>query len=186
MKNLQIRQAKLEDLAALQMIGRKTFAETFEAGNSEENLASYLAEGFSTEKLSAELANAYSHFYFAETNGQVLGYLKVNTGEAQTENQDPSALEIERIYVLQEFHGKEVGQKLYLKAGKEVGQKLYLKALSIAHEQNAPYIWLGVWEKNPRAIRFYEKQGFVEFDQHIFQLGEDAQTDILMKLNLVD
>ncbi len=174
MKNLQIRQAKLEDLAALQMIGRKTFAETFAAGNSEENLASYLAEGFSTEKLSAELANAYSHFYFAETNGQVLGYLKVNTGEAQTENQDPSALEIERIYVLKEYHGKEVGPKLYQ------------KALSIAHEQNAPYIWLGVWEKNPRAIRFYEKQGFVEFDQHIFQLGEDAQTDILMKLNLVD
>jgi ribosomal protein S18 acetylase RimI-like enzyme len=172
MKNLQIRLAKLEDLAALQTIGRKTFAETFEAGNSEENLASYLAEGFSAEKLSAELANTYSHFYFAETNGQVLGYLKVNTGEAQTENQDPSALEIERIYVLQEFHGKEVGQKLYL------------KALSIAHEQNAPYIWLGVWEKNPRAIRFYEKQGFVEFGEHIFQLGDDAQRDVLMKLNL--
>jgi ribosomal protein S18 acetylase RimI-like enzyme len=169
MKNLQIRLAKLEDLAALQMIGRKTFAETFEAGNSEENLANYLAEGFSAEKLSAELENACSQFYFAETNDQVLGYLKVNTGEAQTENQDPSALEIERIYVLKEYHGKEVGQKLYL------------KALSIAHEQNAPYIWLGVWEKNPRAIRFYQKQGFVEFDQHIFQLGDDAQTDILMK-----
>jgi diamine N-acetyltransferase len=169
MKNLQIRQAKLEDLAALQMIGRKTFAETFESGNSEENLANYLAEGFSAEKLSAELANAYSQFYFAEMNGQVLGYLKVNTGEAQTENQDPAAIEIERIYVLKEYHGKEVGPKLYQ------------KALSIAHEQNAPYIWLGVWEKNPRAIRFYEKQGFVEFDQHIFQLGDDAQTDILMK-----
>jgi ribosomal protein S18 acetylase RimI-like enzyme len=51
--------------------------------------------------------------------------------------------------------------------------------------QNAPYIWLGVWESNPRAIRFYEKQGFVEFDQPIFQLGDDAQTDILMKLNLL-
>jgi ribosomal protein S18 acetylase RimI-like enzyme len=169
MKNLQIRLAKLEDLAALQMIGRKTFVETFAASNSEENLARYLAEGFSNEKLSAELENKNSQFYFAETEGRVLGYLKVNTGKAQSEQQNPDALEIERIYVLQEFHGKEVGQILYK------------KALSIAHDLNSPYIWLGVWEKNPRAIRFYEKQGFVEFDQHIFQLGEDAQTDILMK-----
>jgi ribosomal protein S18 acetylase RimI-like enzyme len=169
MKNLQIRLAKLEDLAALQMIGRKTFVETFAASNSEENLARYLAEGFSNEKLSAELENKNSQFYFAETEGRMLGYLKVNTGKAQSEQQNPDALEIERIYVLQEFHGKEVGQILYK------------KALSIAHDLNSPYIWLGVWEKNPRAIRFYEKQGFVEFDQHIFQLGEDAQTDILMK-----
>jgi diamine N-acetyltransferase len=169
---IYIRQISIHDLPDLQTIGRKTFAETFEAGNSEENLANYLAEGFSAEKLSAELENACSQFYFAETNGRVLGYLKVNTGEAQTENQDPSALEIERIYVLKEYHGKEVGQKLFQ------------KALSIAHEQNAPYIWLGVWEKNPRAIRFYEKQGFVEFGEHIFQLGDDAQRDVLMKLTI--
>jgi ribosomal protein S18 acetylase RimI-like enzyme len=172
MKNLQIRQANLEDLAALQTIGRKTFVETFAASNSEENLAHYLAEGFSEEKLTAELKNESCAFYFAEKEDKILGYLKVNVGEAQSEPQDPDALEIERIYVLQEFHGKGVGLMLYE------------HALSIALEQNAPYIWLGVWEKNPRAIRFYEKQGFVAFDQHIFQLGEDAQTDILMKLNL--
>jgi ribosomal protein S18 acetylase RimI-like enzyme len=166
---IRIRQISILDLPALQTIGRKTFVETFAASNSEENLANYLAEGFSAEKLSAELANTYSQFYFAETNGQVLGYLKVNVGEAQSEIQDPDALEIERIYVLKEYYGKEVGQILYK------------KALSIAHDLSCPYIWLGVWEKNPRAIRFYEKQGFVEFDQHIFQLGEDAQTDILMK-----
>ena len=172
MKNLQIRQANLEDLAALQTIGRKTFVETFAASNSEENLAHYLAEGFSEEKLTAELKNESSAFYFAEEEDKILGYLKVNVGEAQNEPQDPDALEIERIYVLQEFHGKGVGLMLYE------------QALSIALEQNAPYIWLGVWEKNSRAIRFYENQGFVAFDQHIFQLGEDAQTDILMKLNV--
>jgi ribosomal protein S18 acetylase RimI-like enzyme len=172
MKNLQIRQAYLEDLAALQTIGRKTFVETFAVSNSEENLALYLAEGFSEEKLAAELKNESSAFYFAEEEDKILGYLKVNVGEAQNEPQDPDALEIERIYVLQEFHGKGVGLMLYE------------QALSIALEQNAPYIWLGVWEKNSRAVRFYEKQGFVAFDQHIFQLGEDAQTDILMKLNV--
>ena len=171
---IHIRQISLQDLPTLQTIGRKTFAETFTEGNSEENLANYLAEGFSAEKLSAELENKNSQFYFAETDSRVLGYLKVNTGNAQSEQQDPDALEIERIYVLKEFHGKEVGSLLYQ------------QALSIAHERKAPYIWLGVWEHNPRAIRFYKKQGFVEFDQHIFQLGDDEQTDILMKLSLAD
>jgi diamine N-acetyltransferase len=166
---IKIRQISFHDLPALQTIGRKTFVETFAEGNSEENLANYVAEGFSVEKLNAELENKNSQFYFAEMDGRVLGYLKINSGEAQSENQDPSAIEIERIYVLQEFHGKEVGSLLYQ------------QALSIAHERKAPYIWLGVWEHNPRAIRFYEKQGFVKFDQHIFQLGDDAQTDILMK-----
>jgi len=169
---IHIRQISIRDLAALQKISRNTFAETFTEGNSEENLANYLAEGFSAEKLSAELENKNSQFYFAETDGRVLGYLKVNIGDAQSEQQDPDALEIERIYVLQEFQGKEVGLALYE------------KAFSIAREKNAPYIWLGVWEHNPHAIRFYKKQGFVEFDKHIFQLGDDAQTDILMKLSL--
>lgn len=169
---IHIRQISLQDLPALQTIGRKTFVETFAEGNSEENLANYVAEGFSVEKLSNELENKNSEFYFAEMDGRVLGYLKVNIGDAQSEQQDPDALEIERIYVLQEFHGKEVGSLLYQ------------QALSIAHERKAPYIWLGVWEHNPRAIRFYEKQGFIEFDQHIFQLGDDAQTDILMKRSL--
>jgi ribosomal protein S18 acetylase RimI-like enzyme len=166
---IHIRQISIHDLPALQTIGRKTFVETFAASNSEENLALYLAEGFSEEKLTAELKNESSTFYFAEKEDKILGYLKVNVGEAQSELQDPDALEIERIYVLKEYYGKEVGQILYK------------KALSIAHDLNSPYIWLGVWEHNPRAIRFYEKQGFVEFDQHIFQLGDDAQTDILMK-----
>ena len=171
---INVRQISIQDLPALQTIGRKTFAETFAEGNSEENLALYLAEGFSNEKLTKELENKNSQFYFAETDGRVLGYLKVNTGDAQSEQQDPDALEIERIYVLQEFHGKEVGLALYE------------KAFSIACERKAPYIWLGVWEHNPRAIRFYEKQSFVKFDKHIFQLGDDAQTDILMKLSLPD
>ncbi|MFL0206303.1 GNAT family N-acetyltransferase [Aquirufa sp. 2-AUSEE-184A6] len=169
---IHIRQISVHDLPALQTIGRKTFVETFAEGNSEENLARYLAEGFSHEKLTKELANKNSQFYFAEMDGRVLGYLKVNMGNAQSEQQDPDALEIERIYLLKEFHGKEVGLALYQ------------KALSIAHERKAAYIWLGVWEHNPRAIRFYEKQGFVKFDQHIFQLGDDEQTDILMKLSL--
>ena len=173
MNTLQIRQANLVDLAALQAMGRKTFAETFAANNSAENLAAYLEEGFLEEKLRAELQNENSQFYFAEIDGEVLGYLKVNYAEAQTEAQDPDALEIERIYVLKEYHGKKVGALLYE------------QALAIAKERKAPYIWLGVWEENPRAIRFYQKLGFLEFGEHIFQLGDDAQRDVLMKKDLL-
>ena len=172
MNTLQILPATLEDLAALQTIGRKTFAETFADSNSEENLAAYLEEGFSEDKLGAELQNENSRFYFALQKEEVIGYLKVNFGDAQSEKQDPNALEIERIYVLQQYHGKQVGALLYE------------QALAIAKERKAPFIWLGVWEENPRAIRFYQKQGFVEFGEHIFQLGDDAQRDVLMKLEL--
>ena len=82
------------------------------------------------------------------------------------------AYKIERIYVLKEFHGKKVGQILYD------------TAFEMAKQRCADYLWLGVWEENPRAINFYKKNGFVEFDKHIFKLGNDEQTDIMMKLQL--
>lgn len=163
-----------QDLAQLQQIGRQTFFETFAASNSEENMRSYLAEGFSAEKLLAELHNPHSAFYFAELDNAVIGYLKVNTGSAQTEQQKGNALEIERIYVLQAYHGKKVAQALYD------------QAMQLATHAQTDYVWLGVWEENPRAIRFYQKNGFVAFDQHVFKLGDDEQTDILMKKSLAE
>ncbi|WP_324670504.1 GNAT family N-acetyltransferase [Hymenobacter sp. GOD-10R] len=172
MEPITINQAGLSDLDRLQQIGRQTFFETFAASNSEQNMQTYLAEGFSSEKLTAELREPHSAFYFAEQAGRVIGYLKVNTGPAQTEQQAAHALEIERIYVLHEFHGQRVGQQLYE------------QALTLAQQAQAEYVWLGVWEENPRAIRFYQKNGFVEFDKHVFKLGDDVQTDILMKLDL--
>ncbi len=171
---LQIRQAGISDLASLQAIGRKTFEETFADSNSAENMAAYLADGFSEERLSAELLNENSQFFFALLGDEVLGYLKVNVGDAQSEKQDSRAMEIERIYVLRQYQGKHVGFALYE------------QALAIAKARKAPYIWLGVWEENPRAIRFYQKQGFVEFGEHLFVLGDDAQRDVLMKLVLND
>ena len=156
----------------LQDIGRQTFLETFSAGNTEENMKKYLEEDFSFEKLTLELNDPNSEFYFATLGNKVIGYLKLNFGHSQTELQDDKAVEIERIYVAKEFHGKKVGQILYE------------KAIQIAKQKSADYVWLGVWEENPRAIAFYKKNGFVEFDKHIFKLGDDEQTDIMMKLKL--
>ena len=172
MKNMEIRRVTLHDIKLLQEIGRNTFLETFSESNTEENMVKYLAEGFSIEKLTEELNNAHSEFYFAVIEKDVVGYLKLNFGASQTELKDSSSLEIERIYVLRKYHGKKVGQVLYD------------KAIQVAKEKKVNYIWLGVWEENPRAIRFYEKNGFVEFDKHIFKLGEDEQTDIMMKKNM--
>jgi len=169
---MKVRKVSLNDIEKLREIGKLTFSETFSSYSSEENMKEYLENGFSAEKIKSELTDKNAEFYFAELDGKVIGYLKVNVGESQTEIKVKNALEIERIYVLKEFHGEKVGQILFD------------KALELAKEKNVENIWLGVWEENPRAIRFYKKNGFVEFDKHIFKLGNDEQTDIMMKLKL--
>jgi len=172
MENIIIRPLNITDVNALQYIGRKTFLETFANINTEENMRKYLDESFSTRQLSKELSNLSSQFYFAELNNEVIGYLKLNTGQAQKENAHKNALEIERIYVLQDHHGKKVGQLLYQ------------KAIEVAQQLKVEHVWLGVWEKNFRAMGFYKKNGFVAFDEHVFVLGNDRQIDILMKKDL--
>lgn len=172
MENLEIRRVMLSDINQLQKICRQTFFETFSDLNTEENMKKYLEEGFSIEKLTSEIQDEYSELYFTVLDNDLIGYLKINFGKSQTEVKDDNSLEIERIYVLQKFHGKKIGQLLYE------------KAIAIAKQKHMDYVWLGVWEENPRAIRFYQKNGFVEFDKHIFKLGDDEQTDIMMKLQL--
>jgi ribosomal protein S18 acetylase RimI-like enzyme len=170
MEDITIKKVILTDLTALQQISKTTFVQTFAEHNSEVDMADYLETSYSLEKLTNELNNPFSEFYFACIHEQVVGYLKINTGTAQTEHKDLSAFEIERIYV----------DAAYL--GKRVGQILFEKAIELAKEKKVSYVWLGVWEENHRALAFYKKNGFVPFDKHIFKLGKDAQTDIMMKL----
>lgn len=174
MEQLVISKASLEDLSVLQHIGRETFAETFAAGNTEADMKKYLEESFSDERVKNELNNPESFFFIAWEGERAIGYLKVNTGQAQTELREESSLEIERIYVKKAYHGKKVGQLLYEKA-LEVAQLLHKSSL-----------WLGVWEENPKAIRFYEKNGFIIFDKHLFKVGNDEQTDLLMRKTLAE
>ena len=172
MNTIEIYKIDIASLDSLQKISKQTFFETFASSNSDENMQHYLNEGFTLEKLTSELLNPNSEFYFAAFENDIIGYLKINFGDAQTELIEEKTLEIERIYVLKEFHGKSVGQILYD------------KALQIAKKNDIDYVWLGVWEENPRAIQFYKKNGFVAFDKHIFKLGNEEQTDIMMKLKL--
>lgn len=171
-QQIKITKAYAEDFKIIQVVGRQTYMETFADSNTEADMMMYLEENFSEQKIRTELANPDSMFFIAWEKENPVGYLKVNTGKTQTELQDDAALEIERIYVKSSHHGKMIGQLLYD------------QAVEIAKFQNKTYLWLGVWEENPRAIRFYEKNGFVAFDKHIFKMGNDEQTDIMMKKNL--
>lgn len=169
MSSIIINTSSEKDLETLQNIGIQTFTETFAEDNTEEAMKKYLEESFNTEKIKSELRNPDSFFYIAWEEDNPVGYLKVNSGKTQTELQDETSLEIERIYVKKSHHGKKVGQLLYN------------QALETAKQLGKSYLWLGVWEENLRALQFYRKNGFVEFDKHIFRLGEEEQTDLMMK-----
>lgn len=173
MNKLIIRKTLPIDIHSLQKIAKQTFLETYASGNTEEDMQGYLQEEFSLNKLKCELNDTNSEFHFALAGNEVVGYIKFNFGPSQTELNDNNSIEIQRIYVLKEYQNIKIGQSLYQ------------KAVEVAKEKELYYLWLGVWEENPKAIRFYEKLGFQAFDKHIFKLGDDEQTDIMMKLELI-
>lgn len=171
---IKIRKTGLSDLDLLVQISRQTFLETFADSNTQDNMDRYLRENLTREKLASEITNPDSSFYFAELDANVLGYLKINSGNAQSEKISDRSVEIERIYVCGAYHGKGVGKMLLD------------YAMTIALEKNADQVWLGVWENNLRAIAFYRKNGFEAFDQHVFMLGDDKQTDILLRRSMIN
>lgn len=160
------------DVKELGKISRQTYLDAFSGENSPENMRAYLDSSLSEEKLLEELKEPKSEFYFAEMNHKTIGYFKINFGDAQTDLHDPNAMELERIYVVKEFQGKKIGQELLN------------KALEIAKKNQMDYLWLGVWEKNQGAIRFYERNGFSVTGSHPFRMGDEIQTDLIMKLPL--
>lgn len=172
MDEIKIRKISKTDIFQLIRIGKQTFSETFSRDNNPKDIEAYLTLNFAFDKLRQELSDTNSEFYFAEQSNKPIGYLKINLGTSQTEIKNENTLEVERIYVLKDFLGKKIG-KLLLD-----------KAIQIAQKQQVDYVWLGVWEENNRAIRFYEKHGFVAFDTHVFTLGSDDQTDVMMRLDL--
>lgn len=174
MLHSSIRQVELVDIELLRKLSIDTFIETFSAFNSEQNMDEYIDIAFATEKLEGELKDPASTFYFIYFETELAGYLKLNQGSSQTELKEKSSLEIERIYVLDKFQGKGVGQSLFE------------KAFEVAKINHIKYVWLGVWEENKKAIHFYEKNGFIPFDTHVFMLGDDKQTDIMMRKFIIE
>ncbi|MCP2034497.1 ribosomal protein S18 acetylase RimI-like enzyme [Planomicrobium sp. HSC-17F08] len=169
---MTIKKCTLDDVVELQAVSKETFTETFQEQNSLEHLNAYLERAYNLEQLKRELANPSSHFYFVLYDQQVAGYLKINTGDAQSEEMGEESLEVERIYV----------KKAFQKHG--LGKQLLNKAMEMALELNKSKIWLGVWEENDNAIAFYQKKGFVQTGAHSFFMGDDEQIDLIMTKSL--
>jgi len=167
-----IQKAEIGDADNLLLYSKKTFYEFFAHLNDPANMEAYSTGAFTPQKILSELSNSDSEFYFAIFEDNIIGYLKLNFNNAQTELKDKNALEIERIYVSGEHHGKHIGKQLLN------------FAVETAINKHFDYVWLGVWEHNYKAIGFYEHNGFVRFDSHEFMLGDDKQTDLLMRKNL--
>lgn len=170
---IRTKKCTVEDLQALQEISIETFKATFKDQNSPENMTSYLERAFNLEQLENELSTISSEFYLVYFNNEVVGYLKININDAQSEEMGHDSLEIERIYIKNKFqrHG--------------LGKVLFNKALEVAKEHNKKKIWLGVWEKNENAISFYKKMGFIKIGTHSFFMGDEEQTDLIMSKTLV-
>ena len=167
--DIQVIEVALKDLQLLQEISKRTFYDSFAAANTAENMRFHLDNHFTMEKLTAEILNRDSKFFFAIRENLPVGYIKIDQGSAQTVIPNDRALEIERIYVDQSYKGGGIG-KLFIS-----------KAVELANVSEANYLWLGVWENNKPAIGFYERNGFKQFSKHMFKLGDDEQTDLLMK-----
>jgi diamine N-acetyltransferase len=157
------------DWPTLLEVGLLAFTEAFAAQNTKADFDSYVAQAFAPALLRQELENPASEFYFAKTGNEVAGYLKVNHPPAQGEDFGGNCLEIQRIYCLAAHYGNGIGEVLLN------------KAIELALEKQYGFVWLGVWEENPRAIRFYHKHGFEVFGSHPFLFGTDLQTDLLMR-----
>ncbi len=159
-------------LDELLQLARITFKKAFEHQNSPENFKLYMRQAFNRPLIEEQFNDPNIRFYFITKNEQVVGYLKINEKKAQTEQFDSESMELERFYILNEFQGLQIGQSVLQ------------KVLKIAEEKGVAFLWLGVWDKNSRAIRFYERHGFKKFGSHPYYLGKDKQTDYLMKIDL--
>lgn len=166
------RQCAPDDIRTLRNLSCRTYYETFADQNTPSNMKAYLRQAFALDRLRGELSDCCSRFYFLYADGALAGYLKLNEAPSQTDVNDDRSLELERIYVAKEFQGMGLGGVLMN------------RALMEARERKKAYLWLGVWEKNDRALRFYEKNGFYPIGRHVFVMGDEAQTDYLMRKDL--
>jgi ribosomal protein S18 acetylase RimI-like enzyme len=162
----------MSDAPALTRLGADTFRDTFEGTNTPDDMARYLAEAFTPEQQAAEISDPtgavlLAEHYGASGGGELVGYAHLVSGRAPEAVRGPAPLELKRLYVARAWHGRGVAQALMD------------AAIDAARAHGAQTLWLGVWERNPRAVAFYVKYGFERVGEHTFVLGGDAQTDWL-------
>lgn len=168
-----IEMARPKHWQELQTISRQTFIDTYQPMNEVRSVEQYVQKNFNDQAVQKQLADINSQFFLARRLGnggdELVGYLKLNQGDAQTEQVLEGALEIERIYATRAA------------IGTGIGKLLCDHSINVARALNKKWIWLGVWERNDKAISFYTKAGFEKFSTHGFQFGEEIHTDWMMR-----
>jgi diamine N-acetyltransferase len=160
------------DAEMIAILSRRTFRDAFAEFNSVANMEAFLQNDFSDQKLIAQVSEPGNIFLLAYQDQEIAGYARLVEGGNIPDHEKTDGIEVARIYAEKKF------------IGKGVGAALMERAIDLARKKNKKIIWLGVWENNLAAIRFYAKWGFEKFGEHIFMLGDDAQTDWLMKKSL--
>lgn len=160
---------KSEDVAVLRQLAVETYGETFGEDIPQADLEHFYAHDLSEEELEKSLAQPESATYFVLHEGQPVGFLKVNWGQAQTEQELENAFEIQKIYILKSHQGFGLGKEMFE------------FALNEAKNRGFDWVWLGVWERNFKAQKFYFGYGFERFSQHDYITGETVDTDWLLK-----
>jgi len=169
MSTLIIRIAGKNDAELIADISRQVFYETFSTQNTQENMDIFMTKQFSKQKLMEEVGSAGNIFLLAYDGGKVAGYVRLKETEQEKDMDKMESIEIARLYAMT------------TKIGTGVGSFLMQQCIDTAKKMNKNKIWLGVWEKNYRAIRFYKKWGFEIFSEQDFVLGNDIQRDWLMQ-----
>jgi len=170
---IQIRFCTEANASLIADLSRQTFYETFASENTAADMEKFMAEQFSREALMKEVGAEGNIFLLAYDNEAPVGYARMRESSNPPELGEKKSIEIARIYAAAAL------------VGKGIGKALMQKCIDVATEKNKEVIWLGVWEKNQRAIDFYSKWGFEKFGTHLFLLGNDPQTDWLMKKELM-
>lgn len=171
-EKLQFKVGCSKDANALSRLGRKTFTQTYAEYNTDKNLRKYLKASFSRKSTLEQLEDDGNFFLIARLNDRDVGYAKLRENNKPFHDKSINAVELERIYVLEEYQGEGIGENLLD------------KCLAFAKLRKYPVMWLGVWENNLKAVKFYQTQGFVVFGSHKFAFGDEQQNDYLMKKDL--
>lgn len=172
MQQFIIRHAVPADAAPLAALAARTFKDTFGAANSARDMAEYLAKTYSPAQQAIEIASPDMRTLLVEGDGDAIAYAQLRRGITPDCVRGAAPIEIWRFYVDTPA------------IGRGVAQRLMAEVRDTALRIGAGTLWLGVWEHNARAIAFYVKSGFHTVGSHIFVLGSDPQTDLVMSCAL--
>lgn len=167
--NISVRQASAADVDIIVSLGRKTFVETYGDNNKKETVAAYVDEMFNHERIKKEVNTFGERFFITYVGELPVGFTKLSENKQPKGLNGKKKIQVERIYVLKEFQGFKIGKELIE------------KVMQVAREESYKIVWLSVWQKNNKAVQFYQKAGFVIYDTDEFEFGEEVHEDFLMK-----